>query len=81
VLSVYTRYVLPMLFGPLGTIAAAMRDIQSKVRDSTLLPRDFALSLVRLPLGVMAGLAVVLFLSPWQLRRSCKAPTFRPRSR
>jgi hypothetical protein len=64
VLSVYTRYVLPMLFGLLGTIAAAVRDIQSKVQDSTLSPRDFALSLVRLPLGVMAGLAVGLFLSP-----------------
>lgn len=64
VLSVYTRYVLPMLFGLLGTIAAAVRDIQGKVQESTLSPRDFALSLVRLPLGVMAGLAVGLFLSP-----------------
>jgi len=64
VLSVYTRYVLPMLFGLLGTIAAAVRDIQGKVQDSTLSPRDLAMSLVRLPLGVMAGLAVGLFLSP-----------------
>jgi hypothetical protein len=29
-----------------------------------LSPRDYALSLVRLPLGVMAGLAVGLFFSP-----------------
>jgi hypothetical protein len=64
VLAVFTNYALPMLFGLLGTTAAAVRDIQNKVRESTLSPRDYALSLVRLPLGVMAGLAVGLFFSP-----------------
>jgi hypothetical protein len=64
VLAVYTNYVLPMLFGLLGTVAAAVRDIQGKVSHSTLSPSDYALSLVRLPLGVMAGLAVGLFFTP-----------------
>jgi hypothetical protein len=64
VLAVYTNYVLPMLFGLLGTVAAAVRDIQGKVSNSTLSPSDYALSLVRLPLGVMAGLAVGLFFTP-----------------
>jgi hypothetical protein len=64
VLSVFTTYILPMMFGLLGTIIGAFRGIQTKVRDSELAPRDYALTILGLPLGAVAGVAVGLFFSP-----------------
>jgi hypothetical protein len=64
VLSVFTTYILPMMFGLLGTIIGAFRGIQARVRDSELAPRDYALTILGLPLGAVAGVAVGLFLSP-----------------
>jgi hypothetical protein len=64
VLSVITTYILPMMFGLLGTIIGAFRGIQAKVRDSELAPRDYALTILGLPLGAVAGVAVGLFFSP-----------------
>jgi hypothetical protein len=64
VLSVFTTYILPMMFGLLGTLIGAFRSIQAKVRDSELAPRDFALTILGLPLGAVAGVAVGLYFSP-----------------
>lgn len=64
VLTVFTGYVLPMLYGLLGTIIGAFRGIQQKVRDSLLAPRDFGLTLLGLPLGAVAGIVVGLFFAP-----------------
>jgi hypothetical protein len=64
VLSAYTTYILPMMFGLLGTMIGAFRGIQAKVRDSELAPRDYALTILGLPLGAVAGVAVGLFFSP-----------------
>lgn len=64
VLSLFSTYVLPAMFGLLGTLVAIMRAIQAKVRDSLLSPRDLPLSLLGLAVGVMAGLAVGLYYSP-----------------
>jgi hypothetical protein len=64
VLSAFNTYVLPMMFGLLGTLIAALRSIQNKVRDSLLEPRDLVLMLLGLPLGLVAGVAVGLFFSP-----------------
>jgi hypothetical protein len=50
-LVVMTTYLLPMSFGIVGTIAALLRALQRRVNESTLSPRDLALSLFRLPLG------------------------------
>jgi hypothetical protein len=61
VIAVASSYVVPMMFGFLGTLAGLMRSISAKVRDSTLSPRDYLLSLSMLPLGAVAGLAVGLF--------------------
>jgi hypothetical protein len=63
-LSVFSTYVLPAMFGFLGTLAAIMRAIQSKIRDSLMGPRDFPLSLLGLVVGPVAGLAVGLFYTP-----------------
>jgi hypothetical protein len=63
-LAMMTTYLLPMLFGVVGTIAALLRGIQHRVNESTLAPRDLALSLFRLSLGMVAGICVGLFLSP-----------------
>jgi len=64
VLSLYSTYVLPAMFGLLGTLVAIMRAIQAKVRDSLLSPRDLALTLLGLSVGPMAGLAVGLYYTP-----------------
>jgi len=61
-LAMMTTYLLPMSFGIVGTIAALLRAIQRRVNESTLSPRDLALSLFRLPLGMVAGICVGLFL-------------------
>jgi hypothetical protein len=64
VLSAYASYVLPILFALVGTIASLLRDIGNKITDSLLAPRDETLALMRVPLGLMAGVAVGLFFSP-----------------
>jgi hypothetical protein len=62
--SVFSNFVLPMMFGVLGTFVAAIRLVQINVRDSTLAPRDFWNTILSLPLGMVAGVAVGLFYSP-----------------
>ncbi len=64
VLAMMTNYMLPILFGLVGTMAALVRGIQDKVTESILAPRDKTLSLIRLPLGMMAGVCVGLFFNP-----------------
>ncbi len=63
-LATMINYMLPILFGLVGTVAALVRGIQDRATASTLDPRDRALSLIRLPLGMMAGVCAGLFLSP-----------------
>jgi len=63
-LAMMTTYLLPMSFGVAGTIAALLRGIQHRVNESTLAPRDLALSLFRLSLGMVAGISVGLFFTP-----------------
>jgi hypothetical protein len=63
-LAMMTTYLLPMSFGVAGTIAALLRGIQHRVNESTLAPRDLALSLFRLSLGMVAGICVGLFFTP-----------------
>jgi LytS/YehU family sensor histidine kinase len=64
VLTLFGTYVLPAMFGLLGTMAAVVRAVLAKVRDSLLGPRDLSLSLLGLVIGPLAGLAVGLFYTP-----------------
>jgi len=65
VTSVFSIYVVPMMFGLLGTLAGLVRAITWKVRESTLSPRDHRLFLATIPLGVVAGLTIgLIFSSP-----------------
>lgn len=64
VLSAYASYVLPVMFGVVGTIASFLRDIGNRITGSTLAPRDETLAIIRLILGAIAGLAVGLFFTP-----------------
>ena len=70
VLSLYSTYVLPAMFGLMGTVAATMRSVQAKVRDSLLGPRDFPLTALGLVIGPVAGLAVGLFFTPTEASTS-----------
>lgn len=73
VLSVYSNYVLPILFGFLGTAASMLRSIGNKIIDCVLGPRDAALAFLRIPLGMMAGFAVGLFFDPTSVAHSISA--------
>lgn len=64
VLSAYASYVLPVLFGLVGTIASFLRDISNRVTVTILSPRDETLAIIRIILGAIAGLAVGLFITP-----------------
>ena len=64
VLTVFTSYVLPLLYGLLGTIIGAGRSIQNKIRSSELAPRDYGLTIIGAFLGVAGGLVIGIFLSP-----------------
>ncbi|SAL87107.1 hypothetical protein AWB74_07975 [Caballeronia arvi] len=64
VLSAYASFVLPLLFGLIGTIASFLRDISNRITISILAPRDETLAIIRLILGAIAGLAVGLFFTP-----------------
>ena len=63
VLAVFSSYILPMLFGVLGTLVATIRSIHDRLRDNLLAPRDLILTLTGLPIGAVAGLAVGLFFN------------------
>jgi hypothetical protein len=67
VLSVFTGYVLPLLYGLLGTLIGAFRSIQTKIRNSELAPRDFGLTILGAFLGMAGGLVIGVFLSPGSL--------------
>ncbi|HEY1934809.1 MAG TPA: hypothetical protein VGG99_22620 [Acetobacteraceae bacterium] len=63
IVSVMSSYVVPIMFALLGTFAAMVRWISSKVTASTLSPRDYKLFLTSPLLGLVAGLAVGLLWS------------------
>ena len=64
VLTAFSTSVLPVQFGLLGSAAAVVRSIYGHVRLRTLTPRQLNLALIRLPLGLVAGVSVGLLFSP-----------------
>jgi hypothetical protein len=64
VLSAYANYVLPVLFGVVGTIASFLRDVGNRITSGTLAPRDETFAIIRLILGAFVGLAVGIFFIP-----------------
>jgi hypothetical protein len=55
---------LPVLYGCVGAIVAALRSTYTKISSSTLAPWDTRLMWTRVVLGMMAGACVGLFFSP-----------------
>jgi len=62
-IGVLAGTVLPIFYGLLGASAAAVRMISTKMRDSTLMPRDVVLAYVNLGLGAVIGACVGLFVT------------------
>jgi len=56
--------IVPTLFGLLGTLVSVLRSITTKMRESTLAPRDYQISRISIFLGMSAGLTVGLFFNP-----------------
>jgi hypothetical protein len=75
VLTVIGTYLLPMLYGFLGSAASVIRDFSRKMRDSTFAPRDLTLTVVRLALGILAGASVGLFFTPESAAQGDAMPT------
>jgi hypothetical protein len=63
-LAILGNYALPMMYGLLGAAAAAMMNVNQKIRSSRLSPRDRRMSQVQLVLGVITGGCIGLFLTP-----------------
>ena len=61
IIAVFGTYVLPMMFGYIGTFTSAFRAVRDRMRDSTLGPQDFVMVLMSVPTGIVAGVAVGLF--------------------
>lgn len=64
ILSVFTAYILPMMFSLLGTLIGAFRAILNRIGANELTPRDLVRMQIGIPTGLVAGIAVGLFLSP-----------------
>jgi hypothetical protein len=64
ILSVFTGYILPIMFALLGTLIGAFRSILNRIRANELAPRDLVRMKLGIPTGLVAGIAVGLFLSP-----------------
>jgi len=62
--AILGNYALPMMYGLLGAAAAAMMNVNQKIRSSRLSPRDRRMSQVQLVLGVITGGCIGLFLTP-----------------
>jgi hypothetical protein len=64
ILSVFATYILPMMFSLLGTLIGAFRAILNRIGANELAPRDLVRMQIGIPTGLVAGIAVGLFLSP-----------------
>jgi hypothetical protein len=64
ILTVFTTYVLPMMFALLGTLIGAFRAILTRIGMGELAPRDLVRMKIGISTGLVAGIAVGLFLSP-----------------
>jgi len=64
ILTVFTTYVLPMMFSLLGSLIGAFRAIVARIAAGELGPRDFVRMKSGIVTGLVAGIAVGLFLSP-----------------
>jgi hypothetical protein len=64
ILTVFTTYVLPMMFALLGTLIGAFRAILARIGAGELAPRDLVRMKIGISTGLVAGIAVGLFLSP-----------------
>jgi hypothetical protein len=62
-LLVWGNYVLPVIFGLLGSTIYVILDFYGKLRASCLHPRDTWLGPIRLVLGLVTGACVGLFFS------------------
>ena len=64
ILSVFTAYILPIMFALLGTLIGAFRAILNRIGANELSPRDLVRMQIGIPTGLVAGIAVGLFLGP-----------------
>lgn len=63
VLLVWGNFVLPIIFGFIGSALSVLLDYYKRIRSSELHPRDRYLAPVRLALGLVVGACVGLFFS------------------
>jgi len=64
VIGVIAITILPIFYGVLGAGAAMLRTYWAKIRDYTLSPVEYALSIGQLALGAVIGACIGIFVTP-----------------
>jgi hypothetical protein len=63
-LALMSKFFLPLFYGMLGTAAFILRSVSRSIRERTLDGSITLNFLIRIPLGMLSGIAVGLFLDP-----------------
>lgn len=66
-LALMSKFFLPLFYGMLGTAAFILRSVSRSIRERTLDGSITLNFLIRIPLGMLSGIAVGLFLDPKSL--------------
>jgi hypothetical protein len=67
ILAVYSSFIMPMLFALVGALIGGLRRITHLISENALAPRDLVWMQLAVPMGLVAGIAVALFLTPSSL--------------
>lgn len=63
--GVITNFVLPVVMGVIGSLLYVILDHYTRLRSNLLMPRDFALSLLRVILGIVVAISISLLITGW----------------
>lgn len=65
VISVITNFVLPVAMGVIGSLLYVILEHYTRLRSNQLMPRDFALSILRVILGIVVAICISLLITGW----------------
>lgn len=66
IIAIFSQYILPLLYGLLGSLTYIMRDLSDEILNVTFTAGSAARYSLRWPLGMLAGVTVGLFFDPTQ---------------
>jgi hypothetical protein len=63
VVGVLGNYLLPILYGALGSVGFVLRRLNRQLADFLLMPRDLRANKIRITLGIVMGACIGLFVN------------------